>query len=54
MMNWKDVEEVVVDCIKVLSQNLPGGIEETGENKTSARIVGVPGGIRTGHLMNTI
>jgi hypothetical protein len=54
MKNWKDVEEVVVDCLKVLSQHLRAGIAEAGKNKTSARIVGVLGGIRTRHLMNTI
>lgn len=25
MTNWKDVEEMFMDYVKVLSQNLPGG-----------------------------
>jgi hypothetical protein len=43
-----------VDRNKVLSQNLLGGIAETKQNKTSARIIAIPGGIRAGYLLNTV
>jgi hypothetical protein len=43
---WKEVA-----YFRVISRNDPGVSEET--SKISVRIVGVPAGIRTGHVSNT-